>query len=1084
MELIGKTHRQLISFDKDIGHLYVPNIKARIIDSEGGYFFRTNSEGFRSDINFKKKKEKLRILFFGDSNTAGDGVSNENRFSEKLGNYLNAEIFNYAVSGTGTDQQLLIAQKYAKEVDADLIFFGVLVENIERNKVEFRETISSFSKKINLTSKPYFKIKNDDLVLENCPVRKFNGHIKSVDKNKVQWAIPKNQTLLYNTVNFFRKTQIFKFLNKKFENELSILRSKIIKTFYQPFKDYKKPNSIGYILLKKIIDKFLEDFNKTPIILMPIPTYHYYVDGAKPIYQNFFKKFDKKFKNVFMIDPLTKINSLNLKEKKTLSLKNDKSHFSIKGHNFLANFIANEIQSKKILKISDTVKFDKIDKKKNKEDYILGISAFYHDSAASIIKNGKIIAAAQEERFTRKKNDQSFPINAINYCLEEASINQSQLKAIIFYDNVYLSLERVFWTLFKTAPHSLDSWSKYIPSWLKYKLFIPQLIRKKLNYDGKILQNLHHRSHLASAFYPSPFEKSAILTIDGVGEWATASIGVGENNQIKMIKEMSYPNSVGLLYSAFTQYLGFSVNSGEYKMMGLAPYGKPIYYETILKELIDLKNDGSIIINQKYFDYMRGKVMTNKKFENLFEGSARKPESKITQREMDIASSIQKVTEKIILNMANYTKELTQSDNLCLSGGVALNCVANGILLRSNLFKNIWIQPASGDAGSSLGCALDAYYSYFKENRDLTNLKHAPQQGSFFGPSWNDQEIKSFLDTEQIKYKKFENLKNRNKYIATNLDNGRVIGLFNGRTEFGPRALGARSIIGDPRNKEMQTTLNLKIKKRESFRPFAPAILSEKKNLYFELENESPYMMLVAPVKKDKRLTVKGHKTENLLEIVKEPKSVIPAVTHVDFSARIQSVDKELNENFYFIIKEFENLTSCPILINTSFNVRGEPIVNSPFDAFRCFVNTNMDILILENFAINKNDLIKSQIENWKIKKSKKNRSTKINFLNKEINKIYKKNVYYNKELNYTPGWIDKHILSDKKKIFEIPQELDFEDFNPEKMAKEIINFWNDKKFGDESLKILIELLILAKKFDINKVSINEEISKEIYEMF
>ena len=519
-------------------------------------------------------------------------------------------------------------------------------------------------------------------------------------------------------------------------------------------------------------------------------------------------------------------------------------------------------------------------------------------------------------------------------------------------------------------------------------------------------------------------------------------------------------------------------------MMGLAPYGKPIYYETILKEIIDLKNDGSIIINQKYFDYMRGKVMTNKKFENLFQGSARKPESKITQREMDIASSIQKVTEKIILNMANYTRELTQSDNLCLSGGVALNCVANGILLRSNLFKNIWIQPASGDAGSSLGCALDAYYSYFKENRDLTNLKHAPQQGSFFGPSWNDQEIKSFLDTEQIKYKKFENLKNRNKYIATNLDNGRVIGLFNGRTEFGPRALGARSIIGDPRNKEMQTTLNLKIKKRESFRPFAPAILSEKKNLYFELENESPYMMLVAPVKKDKRLPVKVHKTENLLEIVKEPKSVIPAVTHVDFSARIQSVDKELNKNFYFVIKEFENLTSCPILINTSFNVRGEPIVNSPFDAFRCFVNTNMDILILENFAINKNDLIISQIENWKIKKSKKNRSTKINFLNKEINKIYKKNVSYNKELNYTPGWIDKHILSDKKKIFEIPQELDLEDFNPEKMAKQIINFWNDKKFGDESLKILIELLILAKKFDINKVSINEEISKEIYEMF
>ncbi len=994
MELIGKTHRQLISFNEVIGHLYVPNIKARLIDSEGGYFFKTNSQGFRSSIEFKKKKEKLRILFFGDSNTAGDGVSNEDRFSEKLGQYFNAEVFNYAVSGTGTDQQLLIAQKYAKDVEADLIFFGVLVENIERNKVEFRETINTFSKKPNLTSKPYFNIKNNELVLENCPVKKFNGEIKTINKDKVQWAIPKNQTLIYNLVNFFRKTQMFKFLNKRFEDEISIFRSKIIKNFYQPFKDYQSPKSIGYILLNKIIDRFLKSFDKTPIVLMPIPTYHYYVDGAKPVYQNFFQKFEKKLSNIFVIDPLKQINSLSLKEKKKLSLRNDKSHFSVNGHNFLASFIASEITSKKILKASN-VKKSHNEKKIENKDYILGISAFYHDSAASIIKDGKIIAAAQEERFTRRKNDQSFPINAINYCLEEASVNQNQLKAIVFYDNVYLSLERVFWTLFKTAPGSLESWIKYIPMWLKYKLFIPQLIRKKLHYDGKILQNLHHRSHLASAFYPSPFEKSAILTIDGVGEWATASIGIGENNQIKMIKEMSYPNSVGLLYSAFTQYLGFKVNSGEYKMMGLAPYGKPTYYEIILKELIDLKNDGSIIINQKYFDYMRGKVMINKNFENLFQGIARKPDSKITQREMNIASSIQKVTEKIILNMAKYTKEITQSDNLCMSGGVALNCVANGILLKSNLFKNIWIQPASGDAGSSLGCALDVYYTYFKRNRVMTNLKHAPQQGSFFGPSWSDEEINAFLETEQIKHKKFVNLKERNEYIATNLDKGKVIGLFNGRTEFGPRALGARSIIGDPRNKQMQTTLNLKIKKRESFRPFAPAILSEKKNLYFELDNESPYMMLVAPVKKDKRLPIKTNKTENLLKIVSEPKSVIPAVTHVDYSARIQSVDQELNKGFYHIIKEFENLTSCPLVINTSFNVRGEPIVNSPFDAFRCFVNTNMDILIMESFTLNKRDLIDYQIENWKIKKDiKKIELDRSIFFEKKLKEIFKKKYF------------------------------------------------------------------------------------------
>jgi len=611
------------------------------------------------------------------------------------------------------------------------------------------------------------------------------------------------------------------------------------------------------------------------------------------------------------------------------------------------------------------------------------------------------------------------------------------------------------------------------------------LIRKNLNYKGKILHNEHHRSHLASAFFPSPFYKSAILTIDGVGEWATASIGIGENNTIKMLKEMSYPNSVGLLYSAFTQFLGFKVNSGEYKMMGLAPYGKPIYADLILKHLVELKEDGSILINQDYFSYLDGSVMTNEKFAKLFGGSARKPEAKITKREMDLASSIQKVTEKIILNMASYTKKLTGSENLCLSGGVALNCVANGHLMKSNLFKDIWIQPASGDAGSSLGCAYDAYFSYFNNERVLGENNFSLQSGSLLGPSWTKSEIQSFLHSADAKYDYYANDNEKNKIIAKKVKDGKVVGLFLGRSEFGPRALGSRSIIGDPRNKDMQARLNLKIKFRESFRPFAPAILKEKTESYFELKKESPYMMLVAPVNNKKRLPLKNNKTEDMLTIVRQARSEIPAVTHVDYSARVQTVDKKLNYKFYEIIEEFENQTGCPLVINTSFNVRGEPIVNSPVDAYKCFMNTNMDILVLENFILEKNKQNNLVLKNWKIPKTNfRKKMNKKNPLSNELSRIYSKMKKIDSNFNFEQkGW-KNHNDSGLNKIFEIPKALDDQNYDPTKMTEEIIKYWNNKNFGKDIGIIIIDLLKLSKKYKTNQLKFDEEVSNTMYEMF
>ena len=586
---------------------------------------------------------------------------------------------------------------------------------------------------------------------------------------------------------------------------------------------------------------------------------------------------------------------------------------------------------------------------------ILGISAFYHDSAACLVREGKITAAAQQERFTRKKHDFSFPIDAINYCLAHAGLNTDDLDIVAFYDKPFIKFERILETYLAYAPIGICSFVKAIPLWIKQKLWMKEFIAKELEYQGKIIFPEHHESHAASAFFPSPFREAAFLTLDGVGEWATASYGIGQDNQIQILAEIHFPHSLGLLYSAFTYYTGFRVNSGEYKVMGLAPYGEPKYKDLILSELMDLKEDGSFKLNMRYFNYCAGLTMTNRRFDRLFGGSPRKPESKLTQRDMDLARSVQEVTEEVMLRMARHVHKQTGQKNLCLAGGVALNCVGNGRILRQGPFENIWIQPAAGDAGGALGAALFAWHQYLGNERTVDD-KNDFQQGSFLGPKFEAPILREYLTENNIPYTELADEQIPEK-IADLIADEKVIGWFQGRLEFGPRALGHRSIIGDARSEKMQEIMNLKIKFRESFRPFAPSVINERAADYFDIDCESPYMLLVAPVKKEicRQMSPEQERLFGL-EKLHVTRSTIPAVTHVDYSARLQTVSKNDNPLYYRMIEKLDEKYGCPVIINTSFNVRGEPIVCTPEDAYLCFMRTNMDYLIMGNFLIEKTE--------------------------------------------------------------------------------------------------------------------------------
>lgn len=591
---------------------------------------------------------------------------------------------------------------------------------------------------------------------------------------------------------------------------------------------------------------------------------------------------------------------------------------------------------------------------------ILGISAFYHDSAAALVQDGVIVAAAQEERFTRKKHDHRFPAHAVEYCLAEAGITPADLDHVVFYDKPLQKFDRLLETYLAYAPAGFASFCKALPLWLREKLHLPRVMHKALGgqYRGRFVFTDHHESHAASAFFPSPFQEAAILTIDGVGEWATASLGVGRGNRISLSHELRFPHSLGLLYSAFTQYCGFKVNSGEYKLMGLAPYGEPRFVDRIYGELIDVKPDGSLRMDMAYFRYCQGLTMIGPRFEALFGAPARNAESQLTQFYMDVAASIQAVTEEIVLRMGRHVHDVTGMKKLALAGGVALNCVANGRLLREGPFEDIWIQPAAGDAGGALGAALFVWHQLLDQPRTVNGEDR--QRGSLLGPAFGMESIRELLEGKGAKYRVFEREAELLEFVAGLMEQEKTIGWFQGRMEFGPRALGSRSIIGDARSRSMQSTMNLKIKFRESFRPFAPCVLREEVQNYFEMRphEDSPYMLLVANVRPDKRIKLNGelkglHGVDRLLKV---QRSVVPAITHVDYSARVQTVDEPRRGRFYRLMKHFHERTGCPVIVNTSFNVRGEPIVCTPADAYRCFMNTNMDALVLEDCVLLKEE--------------------------------------------------------------------------------------------------------------------------------
>ena len=593
---------------------------------------------------------------------------------------------------------------------------------------------------------------------------------------------------------------------------------------------------------------------------------------------------------------------------------------------------------------------------------ILGISAYYHDSAAAILRDGQVLAAAQQERFSRRKHDAGFPAEAIEYCLAEAGTNLESIEHIVFYDKPLIKFERLLETYLSYAPKGFRSFLAAMPVWLKEKLFLKTTLKKELSALGECaIKDLpplqfaeHHQSHAASAFYFSPFERSAVLCLDGVGEWATTSVWIGNGTLLEPLWEIDFPHSLGLLYSAFTYFTGFRVNSGEYKLMGLAPYGDPKYVGLILDKLLDLKPDGTFRLDMRYFNYCTGLTMTNAKFDSLFGGPPRKPESEVMQREMDIAASIQKVTETVMLRLAQTIYSETGEENLCLAGGVALNCVANGRVLREGPFKNIWIQPAAGDAGGAVGAAAVSWYANGNARRKVNGKDF--MQGSYLGPSYGKEKIREDLDKFDAVYSESPD-DELFASLAVLLEQGKVIGWFQGRMEFGPRALGARSIIGDPRNSDMQTLMNLKIKYRESFRPFAPSVLAERVSDYFEQDVESPYMLIVAPVRKELCRTLSDEEQSLFgVEKLKIRRSELPAITHVDYSARVQTVHEDTNPRYYRLLKAFEQRTGCGVLVNTSFNVRGEPVVCTPEDAYRCFMRTEMDYLVVENFLLDKKE--------------------------------------------------------------------------------------------------------------------------------
>lgn len=928
--------RFVIQHDPLIGYRFIPNIYSRVKYLNNSFVIQTNKQGFRDNVSFDKRDSgKSTVLALGDSYLAGDSICNHERFMNIMAERFDINVLNMGLPGSGSDQQLLIQEHIASQWQYDILVIVAFLHNLKRN-LKSKMNVRDWVTKRNLDiGKPYFKlIEAKTLKLCGVPVPKaknlFIGEKIDLDQ-RLRGLIRESFPFTHKQLGRLKGT----YMNFAYHTKIKKADS-----------EYCDETDYGWQLMRAIFERMIQNAGTRPVVIIPIPVNAHIRFGAHPYYLDRFHELTRP--NVHLVDVLPSLKSAYKKEREELFVPD--GHLSAMAHEIIAD-ACSPLFSK--LTGNHNRKPIKSPKKKvENHKYILGISCYYHDSAAAIIKDGEIIAAAQEERFTRVKHDKSFPVNAINYCLEEARISERNLDAVVYYDNELLTLERMVATQLYIGPRNKRLLRNSLPHWVSTKFSVWSHIRRELDYSGPLFRAFHHQSHAASAFYPSPFEEAAIVTVDGVGEWATTTIGIGEANKISVLKEQRFPHSLGLLYSAFASFCGFKVNSGEYKLMGLAPYGSLRYKDRILENLIEMKQDGSFKLNLRYFAFLEGKRMTNGHFEDLFDGPPRQPESSITQRECDLASSIQNAIEEIMLRIVNYAHDQTGKENLVLAGGVALNCVANGRILREGPFRDMWIQPAAGDAGGALGAALGLWYGTWNNPR---KIGRSDQKDSCFGPSFSDAEIKAYLDFHNYKYHKLTK-QNRADVIADYLINGKIVGHFSGCMEFGPRALGSRSILADPRDTEMQRILNLKIKYRESFRPFAPIVLEERNSEYFEIDRPSPYMLLVALVKDDIRIAAPEEQNSDILARLKHKRSSIPAVTHIDYSARIQSVSKKRYPELYDILRTFEQKTGCGVLVNTSFNVRGEPIVCTPEDAHRCFMRTEMDILVIDNFLLKKEE--------------------------------------------------------------------------------------------------------------------------------
>jgi carbamoyltransferase len=1097
----------LIRYHERVGHLYIPNLRARLPNERGGYFVVTNSLGFRSDHEFEPKRNgRPRILMFGCSYTAGDNCPNEERYSDYLARELDCDVYNFGVSGSGTDQHLLIHREYAAEIEADLVVVCVQIDSMKRIQLSHRASVDRLTGKRVLVPKPYFELKNGRLELRHVPVPRERPEAIGASAGSNEGS---------GLLQWYRNSDVGAAFRRTLNGKLAPVRSALFRmSGVQPYPDFESRNTPGWQLMSAILQQFSEDVKPLPLLIVPIPTEEYYLHGLAPKYQNFFETLENPSRGVYVTDVSNPLISLPWKVRQTLAFRHG-GHFTPFANEKVAAMMARTIRERKLLPAGPREGAPRPDPVQHKprqskeSTCVLGISCFYHNSAAALVRDGEIVAAAEEERFSRVKNDRRFPAQSVNYVMEEGGVNPSDLRAVVYYDNASLTFERILQAQLVLGEQADSAWHRAMPSWIRYKLHLARLIREYLHYDGLVLQELHHRSHAASAFYPSPFERAAILTVDGVGEWATASIGAGRGSEVTLLQEMRFPHSLGLLYSAFTQFTGFKVNSGEYKMMGLAPYGEPKYVGRILSELVDLKDDGSLELNLDYFGFLKDPKMTTSRFADLFDGDARNPDSRITRREMDLARSVQWVTEESLLRMGRHAHKLTGERNLCLAGGVALNCVANGRLLREGPFQDLWIQPAAGDSGCALGAALDVYYSYFGKTRVRREDGRAAQAGSLLGPAFTDDEIRGYLETHGFPYREMPE-EERLKYLVDFLAAGKVIGHFSGRMEYGPRALGARSILGDARNPEMQANLNLKIKYRESFRPFAPAVLAGRVSDYFELDRESPYMLIVAPVRKDRRVLheTRGEETgprgpdaDDLLPIVRQIRSDIPAVTHVDYSARIQTVYRDDHPVYYDLIRCFEEKTGYGVIVNTSFNVRGEPIVCTPADAYRCFMRTEMNVLNMGRFVLLREEqppwpegrgegLESEDAEDRSVSGERDELSSKLGTIFRESFVPLADQLAKKGKLKIAPAfqrlpsmWTPVDSSLTKSGLFELPAIFAETDPDPAEFAKAVASYWDPTAQDASTLKLLERLVSLGLEYP-PEGNLEEEVSESIYVMF